>query len=94
MAALPSHLQSIVTANSSVYGDPLAKGSIRIMELLPGFEDEDIICNLVVTTLGHVRSFHALSYCWGKESADRAVSAIKNSSGSRGTYTRHLSGYA
>lgn len=73
MAALPSHLQSIVTANSAIYQAPLTENSIRIVQLHPGLVDEPIVCSFGMVDLGKAESFQALSYCWGSEPADRPI---------------------
>lgn len=73
MTDLPSQLQSIITANNAIYQTLLTEKSIRIMKLHPGLRDEAISCSFVVVDLDHVESFHALSYCWGNELADKAI---------------------
>ena len=73
MAALSSHLQSIVTANSAIYQVSLMENSIRIVQLHPGLVDEPISCSFAVVDLGEAESFQALSYCWGNELADRPI---------------------
>jgi hypothetical protein len=73
MASLPPSLQSIVVANSTIYKVPLTDKAIRIVELHPGSGDTDIVCSLVVVDIALSGAFHALSYCWGKEQADRHI---------------------
>jgi hypothetical protein len=43
------------------------------MRLYPGSRDEDIICSFFVVDIDHVESFQALSYCWGRELAERNI---------------------
>ncbi|KAH7381934.1 heterokaryon incompatibility protein-domain-containing protein [Cadophora sp. MPI-SDFR-AT-0126] len=73
MTTLPSHLQSIVTANSAIYEAPVTENSIRIVHLLPGHVDEPISCTFDIMDLEKVESFQALSYCWGSEHAHRPL---------------------
>lgn len=73
MSSLPAHLQSMVIANNAVYDDLRTAWSIRVLGLNPGRGDEEISCSLFVVDLQLVHPFHALSYCWGTESAVRHV---------------------
>jgi Heterokaryon incompatibility protein (HET) len=73
MTTLPSDLQSIVTANSTIYQASLTENSIRIVQLHPGLDDEPISCSFTVVDLAKAESFEALSYCWGSVTADRPI---------------------
>src|SRR5689334_12906861 len=73
MTHLPSALQSIVTANSAIYGTPLTGDSVRILQLHPGLDDEPICCTFTVVDLAEAEPFDALSYYWGKVAAKREI---------------------
>ncbi|KAI0104278.1 heterokaryon incompatibility protein-domain-containing protein [Nemania sp. FL0031] len=44
---------------------PVGKDLIRTLELLPGKDDDEIVCNLATTELNDDTQFEALSYTWG-----------------------------
>ena len=44
---------------------PLNPGCIRILELLPGSENEALNCRLIYVRLAEKPTYEALSYCWG-----------------------------
>ena len=46
---------------------------IRVLELLPGNEEDEVKCVLIRTRLG-LTPFEALSYCWGSLSSPRKIS--------------------
>lgn len=73
MAALPAQLQSGIVANSTVYKSLPTTKSIRIVKLDPGIGDDIISCSFIIANLEDVIPFDALSYCWGKERAERAI---------------------
>jgi hypothetical protein len=73
MASLSTHLQSIVTINSTIYPVPLKDDSIRIVQLHPGETDEPVSCSFNVVGLGKGQSFQALSYCWGSDPSDEPI---------------------
>ncbi|KAN0094266.1 HET domain containing protein [Hyaloscypha variabilis] len=41
---------------------------IRLLELLPGTEQDDITCNILLVSLNDFPIYEALSYCWGDTS--------------------------
>ncbi|KAH8796086.1 heterokaryon incompatibility protein-domain-containing protein [Hyaloscypha sp. PMI_1271] len=73
MTGLPSHLQSIITANNAIYQAALTENSIRIVQLHPGHVDEPISCSFSIVDLGKAEFFQALSYCWGSEPTDKPI---------------------
>ena len=73
MASVPTQLHSIITDNSNLYDTLPTSTSIRIMKLYPGVWDENLLCSFVVVDFEKSESFHALSYCWGKEPAAEVI---------------------
>jgi hypothetical protein len=47
------------------YSTLLSESSFRILELLPGDQDDEIAYNLETSEIGTSRPYEALSYCWG-----------------------------
>lgn len=53
---------------------------IRLLELLPGSGDKQIVCALIETALSDNPAYEALSYCWGKDTVQEPV-IIKHPTG-------------
>jgi hypothetical protein len=52
---------------------PLSPGCIRILELLPGSENEALNCRLIYVRLAEKPTYEALSYCWGDPTNSKSI---------------------
>jgi hypothetical protein len=59
---------------SAAYPTRLTGRAIRVLELLPGDQQEDINCRLVETSLDDVLPYEALSYVWGDSNERERIS--------------------
>lgn len=57
---------------------PLMKDrlSTRILTLLPGSRDDDILCKLLVISVSGLSDYEALSYTWGDQATDEKYESI------------------
>ncbi|KAK5710073.1 hypothetical protein LTR17_019186 [Elasticomyces elasticus] len=72
-------------AETYVYDD-LPEGSIRLLELLPGTNDDQLACRLVTTPLEDAPRYEAMSYVWGTPEP----SGLVQCQGTRITITTNL----
>lgn len=54
-------------------------GNIRLLEIAPGINDQDIICTLLETPLLAAPSYEALSYTWGSPGGNKTIICNGNS---------------
>ncbi|KAH7393867.1 heterokaryon incompatibility protein-domain-containing protein [Phaeosphaeria sp. MPI-PUGE-AT-0046c] len=65
MAAFHYEPLSLLDTSAVHQAKGLTQSSIRLLELLPGLNSEDLCCRIAHTSLSHRAGYEALSYTWG-----------------------------
>jgi hypothetical protein len=59
-----SLVESVGRRNETLYSTLLESGVIRLVKILSGDWDEEIVCDIFETSLGTITPYKALSYAW------------------------------
>jgi hypothetical protein len=65
-------------SNKALYSALPGSGIIRLVKILPGDWDEDIVCEIFQTPLGTITPYKALSYAWQSDQTESHTEIVCN----------------